>query len=450
MLLQRFIRRRLATSGGAAELRKRTDSRRRKAAERVTLWGLAGNIGLCTAKAGVGAASGSVALLADGVHSAGDMLTDFITLWVVRRARASPTSAYPYGTGKLESLASLFIGSALLASGGAIGYGALWSLCEAFTFNALDESVVVHSVLSSSSDVGLGVAAVVAFMSIAVKEALYRYTMRVADESHSQVLRSSAWHHRSDALSSVAAMAGIVGALWLHVDWLDSAAGLVVAGMVVKAAIEIAGDAVRTLTDQNVDKHVLADLRRALTRQPDILGFHKLRVRQFGAYLALDLHVEVEPHITVSSAHAICDRVEHELKLANDRIRDVIIHVDPVHIDDAQFADEQDFVDAARDSPPSWMEEPPTSPDHHEPLHRPVSEIDADVRQCIVDSHTVDAVEHIAVHFLSGKLHVEAVVQLPRSLTVHQCQLVAKQLERHVLAEITDLDRVSIHLALIQ
>ena len=201
--------------------------------------GLVADSVLVVAKGAVAVTSGSSALLADAAHSAADMFSSAVVYLCVGKARDPPDEDHPYGHGKVESLGTLFMASALLATGAGMGWHSgheFWTL-SSFAAEAAAE-VVPSSVDSAAPDGGMGVAALVAAGSVGAKEALYRYTLSVGKRNGNSLLVASAWHHRSDALSSVVALGGAGGATLLGLPLLDPLGGLVVSGMIIKVGID--------------------------------------------------------------------------------------------------------------------------------------------------------------------------------------------------------------------
>ena len=211
-------------------------------ADRITKVGAVANVGMAALKGVVGTAACSPALQADAVHSLSDLVSDGVSLWALHRARRPPDKYYPYGHGKFEAVGSACVGGLLVAAGGGIGIHAMQAAVDACS--AVD-------VVPAALGLQLGAAAVAA-LSVVIKEALYQRTLAVASEVRSSTLAANAWHHRTDALSSVVALVGIGGAA-CGVPLLDPLAGVVVSALILKEGAAIGRQALRELTDSQVD-----------------------------------------------------------------------------------------------------------------------------------------------------------------------------------------------------
>ncbi|MFO8034213.1 MAG: cation diffusion facilitator family transporter [Candidatus Bipolaricaulota bacterium] len=282
------------------------------AADLLVAWsGAAANVALMGLKLGVGLVSGSVALVADGVHSLSDVATDLVVLGGLRIAQRPADENHAYGHGKFETLAAAMVA---LALGGA----AVWLAWEA----AADLAVGVHRVVGFWP-------LVVAAVSIAVKEFLYRASARVARASGSPATAANAWHHRSDALSSVAVLIGAAVAL---AGWPqgDRGAALVVAGLVALAAGRIMRGAVHDLTEGALSPAEQRWVCEAVQSVPGVRGWHALRTRRAGRSAFVDLHIEVDPQLSVRQAHEIASQVERAVGKAVAGRPEVVVHIEPV------------------------------------------------------------------------------------------------------------------------
>ena len=224
----------------------------------VTMLGMYANVGLAVAKSGVGFVSGSVSLLADGLHSLSDLASDVVTLGILRITSKPADSKYPWGYGRFDALGTLFVASLLVGGSCAIGFNSLEVLLA--TVGSTDGSSDVADGLRYAGP-ALGVAAA----SVLVKELLYRKTLTVGKEARSNVLVANAWHHRSDALSSVIAMAGIAGAM-ANVPELDTFGGILVSGMILRAGVGMGWDAIKELSDASVQREVVDRIREMTAR----------------------------------------------------------------------------------------------------------------------------------------------------------------------------------------
>lgn len=286
--------------------------RRREAAEmmRVTNIGIAMNVAMVSAKLTVGWLFGSIALVADGVHSLSDLLTDVLVIVGTWAGIRPADSSHPYGHGKVETGSAFLIGVALMLVGGRIAWVAGYEMYER------------HHAFP-----GVWVF-IVAALSVVGKEWLYQITRRVAVRVESAALYANAWHHRSDALAALAVVLGTGASMfgWGHGDQV---AGVVVGLMVVGVGIKVAIDAFVELSEASTDPSTVAKLQRAIAAEPGVRTFHRLRSRRVGREVFLDVHVLVDPTLSVVAGHAIADRVEESVKRAVRRPVNVVVHVEP-------------------------------------------------------------------------------------------------------------------------
>jgi len=278
---------------------------------RVTLWGAVVNVLLSIVKIVGGKLSGSIALVADGVHSLSDLLTDLVVILGVSLARRPPDRSHPYGHGRFETLASIVVALSLVGVG-------IYLAREAAS------SMLVHHEETSP---GL-VMVVLALVSIVAKEAVYQVTRRVARRTNSPAVLANAWHHRSDALSSVAVLLGGAAGL-LGLPHGDHVAGIVVGVMVVIAGGKIAYSELCEILGQGVDEAMLTRIQAVLDRHPEVRSWHKLRTRKQGRQVFADVHVMVEPDLSVRQGHAIADELEGELGKATKDPINISIHIEP-------------------------------------------------------------------------------------------------------------------------
>ncbi len=277
---------------------------------KITLIGTAVNLLLAGLKFAVGILGGSMALVADGVHSISDLLTDAVVLVGARVAALPADENHPYGHGKFETLAALLVALVLVATGGLIAYQSGLSL--------------YNRELSSP---GLAVL-FVAFISIVSKELLFRATRKTARKTHSPALLANAWHHRSDALSSVAVLLG-VGAAMLGFGYGDHVAGILVGLMVTVAGGKIALDCLGDLTECSIEDKQRRTIEECLTKHSEVKNWHRLRARRVGREIFLDVHILVDPGLSVSQGHAVADELEEAVSDSSSNPVNFTIHVEP-------------------------------------------------------------------------------------------------------------------------
>jgi len=278
--------------------------------DRVTMVGIAVNLLLLAAKVAVGFLIGSASLIADGVHSGSDVGTDLAVLGGMHLGRKRPDARHPYGHGRFETMAGALVAGALILVGAYIAWQGVHALY-----------------LGEHSFPGRWVIAV-ALVSILMKEWLYRWTARVARRLGSAALHANAWHHRSDALSSVAVVAGgIGGALgWGHADHL---AGLLVGLMVVSAGGRTLIHVFHELSEGGLSKPEIDGIARAIDGVNGVRQWHQLRGRRVGRETFVDVHVLVDPALSVVAAHRVSMDVETAIRVACERPVNAVVHVEP-------------------------------------------------------------------------------------------------------------------------
>ena len=285
---------------------------RYQAAQRVTVVGALVNVVLSIGKIAAGILGHSPVMVADGVHSASDLLSDAVVVWGMRLGKTAPDEEHPYGHGRFETFATLLLAMALLG----VAFGITW--------DAVDRLRTPEEIAVPTAIALLG-----AIASIAIKEGLYHYTMRVGKKYNAKAIMANAWHHRSDAISSVAALAGISGAM-MDMPLLDPVAAIAVALIVFKMGIGFARDTLNELSDAAIDSDIRKKVDQVVAATPGVRHAHYLKGRQMGSDILIDVHIEVHPFITVSEGHQIAETVRFSLLAAMKEINDVMVHVDTI------------------------------------------------------------------------------------------------------------------------
>jgi cation diffusion facilitator family transporter len=279
-------------------------------ARKTTFVSIALNTVLMALQIVIGVVAHSQALVADGVHSLADLVSDFVVLLANRHSGAEPDADHNYGHSRYETVASLFLGALLIA----VGVGMLW---RAGTRLAdLQDIPAVH--ISALA---------VAVLVLVSKEALFRYMLREAQRVRSAMLIANAWHARSDAASSLVVAIGIIGSL-AGVRLLDPIAAAIVGFMVARMGWTFGWDALQDLSDRALDDAGAADVRSLLMSTPGVRDVHELRTRKMGDFALVDAHILVDPLISVSEGHYIAESARSRV-LTDSRVLDALIHVDP-------------------------------------------------------------------------------------------------------------------------
>ena len=295
----------------------KTNDIRAKKANYVTWVGFFVNLVLTAFKLFAGIIGHSAAMIADAVHSLSDFITDIVVLVSFRVIRKPIDKGHDYGHGKFETLAASFIGVALFF----VGLLILWS--------------GARKIWLDINGVNIGkpgaIAFVAAVISVISKEWLYRYTVHAGREINSQAVIANAWHHRSDAFSSIGTMIGIGGAVWLGDSWhvLDPIAAVVVSFFIMKVALSISIMSVKELTEESLEEKIEEEILSIVMTIKGVVEPHDLRTRRIGNNIAVDLHICVDKNMNILEAHTIASQVEHGLRIKYGQETFVSIHVEP-------------------------------------------------------------------------------------------------------------------------
>ena len=290
---------------------------REKEIYKVTLLGSAGNIALLTFKFIAGIVGHSSAMIADAVHSLSDFVTDLIVLAFVSISAKPQDASHDYGHGKFETLATFFIGLALVAAATGIIVSGSLKLAD-----------WLHGAqLEAPGKLALWAALV----SIAVKEILYQYTYWKGKKLNSKAVMANAWHHRSDALSSIGAAVGIGGAILFGDRWtvLDPIASIVVGAMLVKVAWELLKASIGELTEQSLPDETEHDIEQIITSFSGVSEPHNIRTRRIGSRIAIEAHIRMDGKLTLYEAHERTSAIEQKLKETFGAETHVTLHTEP-------------------------------------------------------------------------------------------------------------------------
>lgn len=281
----------------------------------VTYLGIVANIVLAVVKAVVGLTAGSMALIADSIHSISDMVTDVALLLGVHFGSKEPDPKHPYGHGRIETFSEAFIALALIIVGGVLIQRACVAIAR------------LHSAQSALGDVGWAVAWV-ALLSIAVKEALYWMTRKVAVKTNSSALYANAWHHRSDAFSSIAVAIGFIS-LKLGYNHGDQVATIAVGLMIILVGARIFVGCLEEFSERAADSVTVEQIEQIIGSEPRIRQWHKLRTRNVGREVFIDLHILVDAQLDVTAAHEIAESLEEAMHSRLTRPVNITVHVEP-------------------------------------------------------------------------------------------------------------------------
>lgn len=290
-----------------------TPAERAAAAKKSTMVSVVINVFMSVTQVLVGIYAQSQALIADGIHSLSDLVSDFVVLFASHHSQKDADEDHPYGHHRFETAASLVVGGLLIA----VALGMLWS-----AFEKLKNPDAIPEVHAS--------ALLVAFIALILKEILFRYMLKVAKEVKSSMLVANAWHARSDAASSLVVSVGIIGNL-LGYPILDPIAALIVGLMIGKMGWEFGSDAFHDLMDRSANEHEVKSITETLLATPGVLGVHDVKTRKMGDMILVDAHLEVDATLTVEAGHDIGVAARHAV-MQRHRVLNLLTHVDPVHL----------------------------------------------------------------------------------------------------------------------
>lgn len=375
------------------------DSRYREI-RKVTLIGSAIDLTLAVLKLIFGFVANSQALIADGIHSLSDLATDFMVLFAAKHGSRDADETHPYGHGRFETLATVALGISLIVVAAGIAWDAIDRL-----FNP--EELLQPGVW----------ALVVAILSVLSKEWIYHYTMRLARKLKSGMLKANAWHSRTDAISSIVVVIGVGGTM-AGLEYLDSVAAVLVGAMVAKIGWDLAWQSVHELVDTALDPERVDVIRREILAVGGVRELHMLRTRLMGGEALVDVHVIVDPKLSVSEGHYIGEKVRKRLIEEVEEVTDVMVHVDPE--DDEQMKPSLGLPTR------SWVR--------------------TQLEERWADIPLAEKIERIVLHYLDGKLDIEVCLP-PEEISIDDTangQLTAMReaaLELEQVREITILFR---------
>lgn len=285
------------------------DSAQLKAANKVTLIGAAVDAVLGLLKITFGTISHSSALIADGIHSLSDLFTDLLVIIILKISGKGPDEDHPWGHGHFETVGTAILGSILIAVAGAMAYDSILNLLS-----------------SSALLIPEWPALAVAFISVALKEWIYRYTLKIGKQIGSDLLIANAWHSRTDALSSIVVFVGVAGAM-SGITWLDSAAAIAVAIMVAKIGWDLSWNSFQELVGTSLPQEKIQQYKAQVMSVEGILSVHSFKTRAMGNKNLLEMHIQVSPFISASEGHLIGDSACSKLYESDD-IGHIIYHID--------------------------------------------------------------------------------------------------------------------------
>lgn len=348
------------------EIEDSASERRYRETVRVTLIGSVIDLLLGVAKIVMGIIAHSQALIADGVHSLSDLATDFVVLYAAKHAREDADEDHPYGHGRIETIATVALGGLLILAAAGIAWDAVSHMLE-------PESLMKPGFW----------ALVVAAISVVSKEAIYQYTMVAARKYKSKMLEANAWHSRSDAISSIVVLVGIAGSMAGY-QYLDAVAAVGVGLMIAKIGWNLIFHSFRELIDTGLEQERVEAIRQSILSVDGVRSLHILRTRSMGADALVDVHIQVDPELSVSEAHYISESVRLKLIKEIEEVADVMVHIDPEDDEHFQF----------RASLPQR------------------TELEQQLGSCWSQIPAARHIDHMSLHYLEGKIRIELLLPL--------------------------------------
>jgi len=358
-------------------------SQERKAASRVTFIGMVldGVLGLIKVIAGT--LFHSQALVVDGIHSFTDVASDLVVLGVMRVSRQAPDEDHPYGHQRIETMGTMVLGSILIAVGAALAWDNTLRLLDGGTVNIPEWPVLVA-----------------AFISVASKEWIYRYTRRVGVAIRSDLIIANAWHSRTDALSSVVVLFSTMGAM-LGYLWLDVLAAVIISGIIIHIGWRFTWDSVKELVDTGLSPEDTEALKHIASMTDGVRNVHELRSRRMGHDILLDVHLVVSPEISVSEGHQIGMQVVKAMRDSLDNILDINFHIDA----------ENDEIH------PQTSEQLPARAEIREALLQHIDNLPSNNR--------------LRLHYLRNWVHMELFMEIPESEALPDAHRISEELARY-------------------
>lgn len=375
---------------------------RYKEVRRVTLIGSAVDLTLGGAKIVGGYVATSQALIADGVHSLSDLATDIIVLYAAKHSHREADEEHPYGHGRIETLATVVLGVALVLVSIGIGIDAIDRL-----FNV--ERLMQPTVL----------ALYIALVSVIAKEFIYHFSMRIARKYRSEMLKANAWHSRTDAISSIIVVIGVIGSM-AGLNYLDAIAAVGVAMMIAKIGWDLTFQSLRELIDTGLDPERVELIRNTIMDVNGVQALHVLRTRRMGGEALVDVHIQVNPNLSVSEGHHISEQVRDQVVRGIDEVSDVMVHIDPE--DDEQVASSAGL-----------------------PLRRDVLK-QLKAGWSAIEGASLIRDEDITLHYLAGKIRIDLVLPLTllENGPLATRDRIMSQFDR-LVTELPDIDEIIVY-----
>ena len=352
------------------------------ASKRATLASIIVNIFLSIGQVLLGIIGNSQALIADGIHTLSDLSTDALVLYAIWHGNKEADADHPYGHGRIETAATVFLGVVLAIVGAGIAINAALRLSE-------PESLLTPAPITL----------VMAIITILSKEGLYRYTIRIARRYESNILRANAWHHRSDAISSIIVLIGIGGSI-MGLPYFDALAAIGLGMMIIRMGVTLSWDAIKELIDTALSREEVEAIRKAILGIDGVVDLHMLRTRLMGGRALVDVHLQVDGDISVSEGHQISENVRARTIKQFESVDEVLVHIDP----------EDDET-------------------HRVNIDLPLrSDMTAQINAAIEGIEGAIPAEKIVLHYLEGSINIDLIFPVLPDVSAEQRRDMAKKI----------------------
>ncbi len=351
---------------------------------RIILLGALANLLLAALKIAGGIVGRSTAMVADGIHSLSDLLTDVVVLFTHKIGQLPADENHPYGHGRAETIGATLVGAVIIVAGLGLAYNS-WKIISSGVFN-----------------IPLIPAALAAVVSIATKEILFRYTRTVGEETNSPSLVANAWHHRSDAFSSLAALVGIGGAMAGY-PIMDPIAAILVSIMIIKVGYDISFRGLSDLMDTALSEEETRRIATMINSLPGVIHTHNLRTRRIGGDVLMDVHILVDHEASVTEGHHIAEGVRRKLIRTMDTVQEVLVHVD---------TEDDDAFESIYWANRGYLEK--------------------QVDPIIASMKDIQERTHLRVHYHHGKTTLEVFVKMKEGVDPDEANSVIRELKEHL------------------
>jgi len=374
----------------------------------VTFIGALVNLFLAIVKIVVGYIGFSHALFVDGIHSLSDLLSDALVIYGAKHGDKHPDQDHPYGHARIETFFTVLFGLILVIVGLGIIIDAIGRLSQ-----------------QGIAEIPSNLTLVIALISVISKELLYQYTVHYAKELKSSLLKANAWHHRSDAVSSIVVLVGVAGSIY-GITYLDIVAAVIVAMMIAKIGWDLVYEGVNELVDKGLEANELERIKTLVETIPGVSEMHSLRTRQMGSNALVDVHVQVTPYVSVSEGHRISDEVSHRLVDEIEVVSQVLVHIDPEN--DEEFSRCSEL--------PLRNETLNLLLDFFKQNQAGLKQQQADFLQFIIDLLKQNNAKNLVLHYSNGKIRADIFLPLEQVAKLDELY----ELESMLTAKLTQLE----------